>query len=72
VLVDETCVQIAKPTTAAAVNGATHRASRPDRSRRLPVVLRHRNVAPCSRQISTRVTPVNTAYGWNSSQNEPV
>src|SRR5580692_10191767 len=70
--VEETCVQIAKPMTAAAVNGATHRASRPDRARMPPVVFRFRNVAPCSRQISTSVTPVYTAYGWNRSQNEPV
>ena len=56
--VDETCVQMAKPMTAAAVNGATRRASRPDCARMSPVVLRFRNVAPCSRQISTSVTPV--------------
>ena len=55
-----TCVQIAKATTAAAVTGATRRASRPARSRMSSVVFRDRNVAPCSRQISTRVTPVNT------------
>ena len=57
----ETCVQTAKPTTAAAVNGATRRASRPDRSCSSPVVRRDKKVAPCSRQISTRVTPVYTA-----------
>jgi hypothetical protein len=61
VLPEETCVQIAKAITAAAVNGATRRASSPDRSRMLPVVFRVRNVAPCSRQSSTRVTPVSTA-----------
>jgi len=61
--VEETCVQIANAMTAAAVNGATQRASRPDRSRMLPVVFRDRNVAPCSRQINTSVTPVYTAYG---------
>ena len=59
--VEVTCVQMTKPSTAAAVNGATHRASRADRSYRSPVVRRQRKVAPCSRQISTRVTPVNTA-----------
>ena len=37
-----------------------------------PVVFRHKNVAPCSRQTRTRVTPVNSAYGWSRSQNEPV
>ena len=61
VVLDVTCVQMAKPTTAAAVNGATVRAIRRERSCMSPVVLRDRNVAPCSRQISTRVTPVNSA-----------
>ena len=56
-----TWVQMMKPMTAAAVNGATRRASRQDRSRMSPVVFRHRNVAPCSTQTSTRVTPVNRA-----------
>jgi hypothetical protein len=67
-----TCVQIAKPATAAAVSGATRRASARDRSCSRPVVFSDRNVAPCSRQISTRVTPVYTAYGWNRSQKVPV
>jgi hypothetical protein len=61
VLVLDTWVQIANPTTAAAVNGAISRASRRDRVCRLPVVRRFRNVAPCSRQSSTSVTPVYTA-----------
>ena len=61
VLLDCTCVQMAKPTTAAAVNGATVRAICRERACMSSVVLRHRNVAPASRQISTRVTPVNTA-----------
>ena len=59
-LLDVTCVQIAKATTAAPVTGAMRRASRQDRSRMSPVVFRDRNVAPCSRQMSTRVTPVNS------------
>src|SRR5450755_66943 len=67
-----TCVQITKATTAAPVTGATRRATRPERSRMSPVVFRHRNVAPCSRQISTRVTPVSSAYGCSRSQNDPV
>ncbi len=71
-VLDVTCVQMAKATTAAAVTGATRRASRPARSRMSPVVFRHRNVAPCSRQISTRVIPVNSPYGWSRSQNDPV
>src|SRR6266704_2617250 len=55
------CVQMMKPVTATAVNGATRRAASQDRSRMPSVVFRHRNVAPCCRQISTNVTPVNTA-----------
>src|SRR6202035_5005261 len=72
VLLEATCVQMAKAATAAAVNGATRLARSLDRSCMLPVVFSDRNVAPCSRQISTRVTPVSTAYGWNRSQNDPV
>ena len=60
-LPEEMWVQMAKAVTAAAVSGAIRRASRPDRSRRPPVVFRDRNVAPCSRQSSTRVTPVTIA-----------
>ena len=56
-----TCVQMMKPMTAAPVNGAMRRAVCRDRWCISPVVFRHRNVAPCSRQISTKVMPVNTA-----------
>ncbi len=56
-----TWVQMMKAMTAAPVTGAIRRATCQDRSRMSPVVFRHMNVAPCSRQISTRVTPVNRA-----------
>src|SRR5215471_12948470 len=55
-----TWVQMMKPMTNAAVTGATRRATCQDRSRMSPVVFRHKNVAPCSRQTSTKVTPVHS------------
>src|SRR5215472_7734696 len=67
-----TCVQTMKPMTKAPVNGATTRATRPERASISPVVFRHRNVAPCSRHTRTSVTPAKTAYGCSRSQNEPV
>jgi hypothetical protein len=67
-----TCVQTMNPITKAAVTGATARASRRDRRCMTPVVFRHKNVAPCSRQARTRVTPVKIPYGCSRSQNDPV
>src|SRR5215472_6113034 len=55
-----TWVQIANPMTAAVVNGAMRRARLRLRWYMSPVVFRDRNVAPCSAQTATRVTPVNT------------
>ena len=55
-----TWVQMANPMTAAVVAGAMRRARPRLRSCMVPVVFRDRNVAPCSAQISTRVTPVNS------------
>src|ERR1700683_1642757 len=71
VVLEVTCVQIMKATTAAPVSGATRRARRPERWLMSPVVFRDRNVAPCSRQISTRVIPVSSAHGCSTSQNAP-
>ena len=40
--------------------GATRRARSTLRTRMSPVIFKHRNVAPCNRQISTRMIPVNS------------
>ena len=49
------------PADPAAVNGATRRATCQDRWRMSPVVFRHKNMAPCSAQTRSSVTPVQRA-----------
>ena len=55
-----TWVQMMKPMTKAPVNGAIRRARAGIARASSPVVFRDKNVAPCSAQTRTKVTPVHT------------